>query len=324
MEVALRNGMVHVRLVDDALWNEFHTMRNEMIITKSGRCLFPILRYHVEGVLERHQYAFGIGMVRMDRVRWKFKTDAWHAGSREQASLAHSFLSRVPIDGPMTPEFLVPQMHVYEPAESPMSGKNLVQRGISLGKVKLTNQIGEAFASSMSRHRRQEHVFALQSFCRYQPVLITADVSALNACGQTLHSLPVHIRALWENGVLQMHRIESTQFIAVTHYQNERVTELKKAFNPHAKGFLNAVANQTTMLNTIASDGELAECEYIASQALEKLSRGVSAVTSCASSRRTSPPLTSPPQKCAQKRVSPKKMAGSPSNLAVWTWHQCA
>lgn len=307
--------MVHVRLVEDALWSEFHAMHNEMIITKNGRCLFPILRYHVEGVLARHQYAFGIGMVRVDRMKWKFRGGAWHAGARERAALTHS---RAPIDDSMAPEFLVPQMHIYEPAESPMSGEDLMEHGISLGKAKLTNQGGEGFAAGMPRHRRQEHVFALQTFCRYQPILITADVSALNAQGQKLHSLPVHIGALWAKGVLQMHRIESTQFIAVTHYQNERVTDLKKAFNPHAKGFLSTAVNQTMMLVTTADDAGLTEYECVASRALEKLSRGASAATGHAS-----PPPTSS-QHCTQGRMSPKKTAGSLSHASVWTWHQCA
>ena len=40
---------------------------------------------------------------------------------------------------------------------------------------------------------------------------------------------------LW--GGTQRIRFQQTQFIAVTHYQNERITALKKNYNPHAKGY---------------------------------------------------------------------------------------
>ena len=36
------------KLKDQQMWDDFNAIGNEMIITKNGRCLFPLLRFSVE------------------------------------------------------------------------------------------------------------------------------------------------------------------------------------------------------------------------------------------------------------------------------------
>jgi len=59
---------------------------------------------------------------------------------------------------------------------------------------------------------------SLQSFHRYIPLVRILDLESLNK--------------------MQYIRFAETEFIAVTHYQNELITLLKKSYNPHAKGFV--------------------------------------------------------------------------------------
>ena len=188
-----------MKLVPDQpeLWNQFASCeRNEMIITKSGRCLFPLLKFHLqlepgdEEVLDlREEVRFSLGIERVDGFKWKFRNGHWYPlpGATEKRS------------------------HWYEPVDhSPATlSALLLPESINFSKVKLSNR--RDYFASMGR----ENYFYLSSFCHYRPVI-------------QLKSL----KHQW------LFVVDECSFIAVTHYQNESITHLKKHNNPHAKGFL--------------------------------------------------------------------------------------
>lgn len=179
-----------------------------MIITRNGRCLFPLLKFHLQlestdlsntgDEEERFQVALGMGLV--DEWKWKFRSGHW-------THLPGPYESPSPTKAPKPP--LTSPSHLYSPDPQPRSLSQLAHHPetLNFAKVKLSNQ------------RRDDHFrpgyFNLASFHHYRPVV--------HLISQKRH--------------LQF-PIRECSFIAVTHYQNDLITHLKKHNNPHAKGFL--------------------------------------------------------------------------------------
>lgn len=212
--------IVAVRLADEVLWNRFDRLQNEMIITRSGRCLFPLLRLEFIPVVPGdagfggcsmldlgpgREYSIGVSIQPVDGMRWKFKGDQWlpimAADQRVPSSSSSSTLSSSQSHGGTSDA-----KHVYTPHRA-MLTEDLILHGLSFARLKLNNDLVDEPASPN---------FSLQSFHKYIPVFYVSDLV----------------------GVTQTLRFPQTTFIAVTHYQNRQVTELKKSHNPHAKGFL--------------------------------------------------------------------------------------
>jgi T-box protein 1 len=183
---------MRAELVEVDLWRQFHAQQNEMIITKAGRCLFPLFRVRFvpeEGMPleEEREYRVSISIEPMDENKWKWRQGRW----------IPLLTSRLGMDE--TPEQIV----CYER----LKGSEMSFGGLNFDKIKLTNRDSD---SPMT--------VCLQSFHRYIPTVQIVE------CDN-----PQRIQTL---------RFPETEFIAVTHYQNEQVTVLKKSYNPHAKGFV--------------------------------------------------------------------------------------
>lgn len=235
---------VAARLLDRDLWSMFHAQQNEMIITKAGRCLFPILKIDFvplptsppfdEGKeaissIEAHAsrraallaadgiectialddiYTVSIAMEPLDGSKWKWRNNQWvttfaWCGGGGSGSVEGGTTKGGREDSCATPppEGCSRPVVIYEQ----ISGSDLVHGRVDFESVKISNQ------STAARN-----VITLQSFHRYMPtVRIQSATSELTQC----LSFPI------------------TEFIAVTHYQNQQTTMLKKRFNPHAKGF---------------------------------------------------------------------------------------
>lgn len=68
----------HVRLIDSDLWSKFQENGNEMIITRCGRCLFPLLKVEIipfEDV--RSVYDVKLNLLLMGGERWKYRNNRW-------------------------------------------------------------------------------------------------------------------------------------------------------------------------------------------------------------------------------------------------------
>jgi hypothetical protein len=98
-----------------------------------------------------------------------------------------------------------------------------------MAQVKVTNRPETLNSSDPSNPS-----FCLTSFHRYQPLIYLMDHDQMQderSIGQMLM-----VQAVLPPYLVSF-TLPMTQFIAVTHYQNQVITDLKKSFNPHAKGF---------------------------------------------------------------------------------------
>ncbi|XP_023298521.2 T-box-containing protein TBX6L-like [Lucilia cuprina] len=183
-------GNVEAKLENNDLWQQFHKIGTEMIITKSGRRMFPSMRVSVKGLEEESQYCVLLEMVPIGDCRYKFSGSQWvPAGGAEPQSPQRMFLH----------------------PDSPSTGSHWQSQTILFNKVKLTNNTMD----------NSGHI-VLASMHKYQPrlhIIKTSDLSQLPWAPQQNYVFP------------------ETEFIAVTAYQNDRITKLKIDNNPFAKGF---------------------------------------------------------------------------------------
>ncbi|KAF9923598.1 hypothetical protein FBU30_006374 [Linnemannia zychae] len=66
-------------LEDSDLWNQFHKQQNEMIITKSGRCLFPALGLRAAGLIPTAKYSVHLDLEQLAPTRFKYCEGNWES-----------------------------------------------------------------------------------------------------------------------------------------------------------------------------------------------------------------------------------------------------
>ncbi|XP_014238255.1 optomotor-blind protein-like [Trichogramma pretiosum] len=179
-----------VTLEGKELWEKFHKLGTEMVITKSGRQMFPQMKFRVSGLDAKAKYILLLDIVAADDFRYKFHNSRWM------------------VAGKADPE-MPKRMYIHP--DSPSSGEQWMQKVVSFHKLKLTNNISD------------KHGFTiLNSMHKYQPRfhLVRAN---------DILKLPY--------STFRSYVFKETEFIAVTAYQNEKITQLKIDNNPFAKGF---------------------------------------------------------------------------------------
>ncbi|XP_054710196.1 T-box transcription factor TBX3-like [Uloborus diversus] len=179
-----------VTLESKDLWDQFHTFGTEMVITKSGRRMFPAYKVRVSGLDKKAKYILLMDIVAADDCRYKFHNSRWV------------------VAGKADPE-MPKRMYIHP--DSPSTGEQWMQKVVSFHKLKITNNISD------------KHGFTiLNSMHKYQPRfhLVRAN---------DILKLPY--------STFRTYVFKETEFIAVTAYQNEKITQLKIDHNPFAKGF---------------------------------------------------------------------------------------
>ncbi|XP_055856414.1 optomotor-blind protein isoform X4 [Episyrphus balteatus] len=179
-----------VTLEGKDLWEKFHKLGTEMVITKSGRQMFPQMKFRVSGLDAKAKYILLLDIVAADDYRYKFHNSRWM------------------VAGKADPE-MPKRMYIHP--DSPTTGEQWMQKVVSFHKLKLTNNISD------------KHGFTiLNSMHKYQPRfhLVRAN---------DILKLPY--------STFRTYVFKETEFIAVTAYQNEKITQLKIDNNPFAKGF---------------------------------------------------------------------------------------
>ncbi|XP_034657969.1 T-box transcription factor TBX6 [Drosophila subobscura] len=181
---------VDAKLENNDLWQQFHKIGTEMIITKSGRRMFPSMRVSLSGLEEEANYCVLLEMVPIGDCRYKFSGSQWvPAGGAE----------------PQSPQ------RMYLHPDSPATGAHWQSQALLFNKVKLTNNTLDS-----SGH------IVLASMHKYQPrlhIIRSSELTQLPWAPQQAFVFP------------------ETEFVAVTAYQNDRITKLKIDNNPFAKGF---------------------------------------------------------------------------------------
>ncbi|XP_046980760.1 optomotor-blind protein-like [Schistocerca americana] len=182
-----------VTLEGKELWEKFHKLGTEMVITKSGRQMFPQMKFRVSGLDAKAKYILLLDIVAADDYRYKFHNSRWM------------------VAGKADPE-MPKRMYIHP--DSPSTGEQWMQKVVSFHKLKLTNNISDkhGFVSTT----------ILNSMHKYQPRfhLVRAN---------DILKLPY--------STFRTYVFKETEFIAVTAYQNEKITQLKIDNNPFAKGF---------------------------------------------------------------------------------------
>ncbi|CAG0882880.1 unnamed protein product, partial [Cyprideis torosa] len=179
-----------VELEGKELWEQFYKFGTEMVITKSGRQMFPQFKVRVSGLDKKAKYILLMDIVACDDCRYKFHNSRWM------------------VAGKADPE-MPKRMYIHP--DSPATGEQWMSKVVSFHKLKLTNNISD------------KHGFTiLNSMHKYQPRfhLVRAN---------DILKLPY--------STFRTYVFKETAFIAVTAYQNEKITQLKIDFNPFAKGF---------------------------------------------------------------------------------------
>ncbi|XP_053289016.1 T-box transcription factor TBX20 isoform X1 [Pleuronectes platessa] len=125
------------------LWDKFHELGTEMIITKSGRRMFPTIRVSFSGVDQDSKYIVLMDIVPVDNKRYRY---AYHRSSWLVAGKA---------DPPLP-------ARLYVHPDSPFTGEQLMKQMVSFEKVKLTNneldQHGHIILNSMHKYQPRVHI----------------------------------------------------------------------------------------------------------------------------------------------------------------------
>ncbi|XP_030578026.1 MAX gene-associated protein isoform X2 [Archocentrus centrarchus] len=214
---------VSVSLENNNVWKQFYSCGTEMILTKQGRRMFPYCRYRLAGLDPNQQYNLVLSIVPLGQYRYRWSASRWEVTGR--AEHQNQGLIRA-------------FSHHY----SPCRGSDWMNSLVSFYKLKLTNNSQD-----------QDGHIILHSMHRYIP---------------RLHIIPVPDGGMPtnDNPVVMGHEsmtftFPQTEFMAVTTYQNFRITQLKINHNPFAKGFRQDGNNPR--LNRIArEDQPMVKAEY--------------------------------------------------------------
>ncbi|CAH1100514.1 unnamed protein product [Psylliodes chrysocephalus] len=129
-----------VTLDDRDLWVRFQCFTNEMIVTKSGRRMFPVIKVTAAGLDPKAMYTVLLEFVQIDPHRWKYVNGEWVPGGKAE----------VPPSNP-----------IYIHPESPNFGAHWMKEPISFAKVKLTNKSngnGQIMLNSLHKYEPRVHL----------------------------------------------------------------------------------------------------------------------------------------------------------------------
>uniref|UniRef100_A0A8C5PD39 T-box transcription factor T n=1 Tax=Leptobrachium leishanense TaxID=445787 RepID=A0A8C5PD39_9ANUR len=131
---------LRVVLEDKELWMRFKELTNEMIVTKNGRRMFPVLKVSISGLDPNAMYTFLLDFVAVDNHRWKYVNGEWMSGGKPE---------------PQAPSC------VYIHPDSPNFGAHWMKDPVSFSKVKLTNKMnggGQIMLNSLHKYEPRIHI----------------------------------------------------------------------------------------------------------------------------------------------------------------------
>ncbi|XP_071497363.1 T-box transcription factor T homolog [Diadema antillarum] len=129
-----------VRLEETELWKKFHKLTNEMIVTKSGRRMFPVLSISIAGLDPNAMYSVLLDFSAADDHRWKYVNGDWVPGGKPDAS-------------PPTTAYIHP--------DSPNFGAHWMKQAVNFSKVKLSNKLngsGQVMLNSLHKYEPRIHI----------------------------------------------------------------------------------------------------------------------------------------------------------------------
>lgn len=132
---------IKITLENRDLWSKFHSIGTEMIITKTGRRMFPTLKVNLEGLDPHSKYILLIDIVPVDDCRYKYHNSEWVVTGKAEPHMPG---------------------RLYIHPDSPASGSHWMKQPMSFHKLKLTNnnldQNGHIILNSMHKYQPRVHV----------------------------------------------------------------------------------------------------------------------------------------------------------------------
>lgn len=140
------SSFAEAKLEDSELWRAFNNQTNEMIVTKSGRRMFPVIKISVNNLDPRAMYMIAIEFVQTESHRWKYVNGEWAPGGKSEPSSSKS---------------------LYVHPESPNFGAHWMKDYITFSKAKLTNkptsQPGQVVLNSLHKYQPKIHVIRVST-----------------------------------------------------------------------------------------------------------------------------------------------------------------
>ena len=195
---------VSCNLDNKDLWDKFAEFGTEMIITRTGRRMFPTVRITFNDVEQEPgtKYHVVLDIPSCDNKRYRY---AYHRSSWLVAGKADP----------------APPARLHSHPDGPFTADQLKKQVIGFEKVKITNNesdnSGQLILNSM--HKFQPRVWLVKRRDGDNSPIVNMKQEK---CRSFVFS--------------------ETQFIAVTAYQNQCITKLKIESNPFAKGFRDSAA----------------------------------------------------------------------------------
>ncbi|KAF7217134.1 T-box 3 [Nothobranchius furzeri] len=126
-----------VHLEAKELWELFHKKGTEMVITKSGRRMFPPFKVRCTGLDKKAKYILLMDIVAADDCRYKFHNSRWM------------------VAGKADPE-MPKRMYIHP--DSPATGEQWMSKVVNFHKLKLTNNISDkhGFNFKVCYHKTSE------------------------------------------------------------------------------------------------------------------------------------------------------------------------
>jgi hypothetical protein len=139
---------IQVRLEDRDLWMRFYGKTNEMIVTRSGRNMFPVLKMSALGLEPTAIYEVVVDFQQIDNHKWKYINGEWQQGTKPDP---------------------VQLKCEYKHPDSPNFGSHWMKDSISFNKVKLTNKPpnkGQIQLNSLHKYEPRIIIYKLNSNLR--------------------------------------------------------------------------------------------------------------------------------------------------------------
>ncbi|KAF9114869.1 hypothetical protein BGX30_006462, partial [Mortierella sp. GBA39] len=243
-----------VLLLDSGLWAKFNEHQNEMIITTSGRCLFPNLCFNALNLNPDAYYSFRLEFEMLAPNRFRFSNGAWKAvGSPKNIDDSSTAVATAASDhkgetythpdrlklgshwmaNPIS--FAKAKLANKAKSQSTVAKKALKPNAISTSSSKRkadsisatnsNNSPGGSHSQPLGDNYNDTNVFHIESFHKYRPRVVMIEL------------------AKDSNEILSTtaYTFDLATYMAVTRYENEKVNDLKKSFNPHARAFRGTV-----------------------------------------------------------------------------------
>ncbi|XP_043269373.1 T-box transcription factor T homolog [Venturia canescens] len=134
------NQALSLSLEDRELWTRFQCITNEMIVTKNGRRMFPVVKVVARGLEPAAMYTLLLEFVQIDPHRWKYVNGEWVPGGKAEVA---------------------PPNPIYIHPESPNFGAHWMKEAVSFAKVKLTNKSngnGQIMLNSLHKYEPRVHL----------------------------------------------------------------------------------------------------------------------------------------------------------------------